>query len=286
MNYKKIILLSALTLFVSCSSTPKKTDEIVYHKPVFKETAQEKTMEKEYLELGIDKEILPQPIKAREVVREKTVNGTKFIEVYDPLEPLNRRIYYFNYYLDKFILIPAVNTYEFLVPDVAQKGVSNFFSNLQEISTFLNSLLQFKGKKATISLARFAINSTFGILGVFDVASAMELPKTYEDFGLTMAKYGVGDGAYLVLPGFGPSNLRDATGLGLGTLTLAEVNPYNDPVGVNVNNWGVAGLSGINKRKEQKSFRYYGTGSPFEYEYVRFIYTKYRETLVNKGRGE
>lgn len=286
MNYKKIILLSAFVLFAGCTSTPKKTEEMKYHKPVFQETEQEKIMQKEYLQLGIDKEILAQPIESREIVKRKVVNGTKFIEIYDPLEPLNRRIYYFNYYLDKYVLIPAVNTYEFITPDLVQKGVNNFFSNLQGVSTFLNSLLQFKGKKATITLARFAINSTFGILGVFDVASALELPKTYEDFGLTMAKYGVGDGAYLILPGFGPSNLRDATGLGLGALTLAETNPYNSATGVDINNWGVVGLGGVNQRKKQKSFRYYGTGSPFEYEYVRFIYTTYRNTLVSKGRGE
>lgn len=286
MNYKKIGFLILLLSFMGCSSTPKKTKEMVYHKPVFKETEQEKIMQKEYLQLGIDKEVLPQPIKSREIVRKKIVNGTKFIEVYDPLEPLNRRIYYFNYYLDKYLLIPAVDAYEYVTPNLVQEGVSNFFTNLEGISTFINSLLQFKGKKATITLARFAINSTFGILGLFDVASALELPKTYEDFGLTMAKYGVGDGAYLVLPALGPSNLRDATGLGLGKLTLAETNPYNSTTGVDINNLGVVGLGGINQRKEQKSFRYYGTGSPFEYEYVRFIYTTYRNTLVSKGRGE
>ena len=85
----------------------------------------------------------------------------------------------------------------------------------------------------------------------------------------------------MVLPGFGPSNLRDTTGKAAGILTVAEINPYDNPVGVDVTHPGVSGVSVINTRQENKNFRYYGTGSPFEYEYVRYFYTKYRETLVD-----
>ncbi|MBC2851659.1 VacJ family lipoprotein [Cetobacterium sp. 8H] len=291
MNYKKIMILSSLLLLVGCSSIEKKEDiklvETHNNSKMIEEVA---VKNKEYLKLDLGKEIVPQPVIGdNEVVRKKEINGTKFIEVYDPLEPLNRRIYYFNYYLDKFVLIPAVNVYEFIAPTVVQKGVSNFFSNLQEINTFVNSLLQLEGRKATITLARFGINSTIGILGLFDVATKLELPKTYEDFGLTLAKYGIGNGPYLVLPGFGPSNLRDTTGKAVGMVTIAEVDPYN-PVDVNVDDWGIRTANVINARKETKKFRYYGTGSPFEYEYVRYFYTKYRDTLIDvndvNGRGE
>lgn len=282
MNYKKVMLIISCFFVVGCSSLKKKSD--VSYENSERRNINEKVYikKKEYLKLSDGKEIVQTPETWNGEVREyREINGTKFIEIYDPLEPLNRRVYYFNYYLDKYILIPAVNTYEYITPEFVQKGVSNFFGNLQEINTFLNSLLQFEGKKATITLARFGINSTFGVLGLFDVASALELPKTYEDFGLTLGKYGIGNGPYLVLPGFGPSNLRDTTGKAAGILTVAEINPYDNPVGVDVTHPGVSGISVINTRQENKNFRYYGTGSPFEYEYVRYFYTKYRETLVD-----
>ncbi|MGL4357498.1 MlaA family lipoprotein [Cetobacterium sp.] len=282
MSCKKIVLILSCLFVVGCSAVKKNSD--ISEPKAERRSINEKVhlQEKEYLKLSDGKEIIQGPeVFNSEVVEYTEINGTKFIEVYDPLEPLNRRVYYFNYYLDKYVLIPAVNTYEYITPTFVQKGVSNFFSNLQEINTFLNSLLQFEGKKATITLARFGINSTFGVLGLFDVASALELPKTYEDFGLTLAKYGVGNGPYLVLPGFGPSNLRDTTGKAAGILTVAEINPYDNPVGVDVRHPAVSGMSSINARQENKNFRYYGTGSPFEYEYVRYFYTKYRDTLVD-----
>ncbi len=284
-------LIVSFALLIGCSSTEKKLDttqkESRKNSGIIEKVA---VKNKEYLKLDLGKEVVPQPIiSTGEVIQKKEVNGTKFIEVYDPLEPLNRRIYYFNYYLDKYVLIPAVNVYEFIAPNMVQKGVSNFFSNLQDISTFINSLLQLEGRKATITLARFGINTIVGVLGLFDVATRMELPKTYEDFGLTFAKYGVGNGPYLVLPGFGPSNLRDTTGKSIGAATIYNIDPY-DSVGVDVNNWGVAAVDAVNIRKETKKFRYYGTGSPFEYEYVRYFYTKYRDTLIGindvNGRGE
>lgn len=294
MNYKKLSLMISCLFFISCTSLKMKND--VSEKGLEKkESVNQHTHLKstEYLKLGTGKEIIYEPEEIRsEVVEKKEINGTKFIEVYDPLEPLNRRIYYFNYYLDKYVLIPAVNTYEFIAPKFVQKGVSNFFSNLQEINTFINSILQFEGRKATITFVRFGINSTIGILGLFDVASALELPKTYEDFGLTLAKYGIGNGPYLVLPGFGPSNFRDTAGKAVGIASVSEINPYDQPIGFDVNNLGVTTMGAVNTRKENQNFRYYGTGSPFEYEYVRYFYTKYRDTLIDvndvkvKGRGE
>ncbi|MDX8335383.1 MULTISPECIES: MlaA family lipoprotein [Cetobacterium] len=294
MNYKIAIATLSCLFFIGCSSLKKETTssnkDLVVKENVEKNSSLV-DKKKEYLNLSNGKEVVYNPQNsANEVVEEKEINGTKFIEVYDPLEPLNRRIYYFNYYLDKYLLIPAVNTYEFIAPTVVQKGVSNFFSNLQEINTFINSVLQFEGRKATITLVRFGINSTIGILGLFDVATALELPKTYEDFGLTLAKYGVGNGPYLVLPGFGPSNLRDTTGKAVGIASVSEINPYDSPIGFDINNPGVTATSVVNERKQKKNFRYYGTGSPFEYEYVRYFYTKYRDTLINVNdineRGE
>lgn len=275
-NFNKILFIFIILLsFNACTTVEKKTELKKFEK-------NEKytfNLEKEYGKIEKRENVS----EIGTIYRLDNADGTQFLEVYDPLEPLNRRIYYFNYYLDKYLLIPTVTAYETVTPNFMQKGVSNFFSNLQEISTFINSLLQFEGRKATIAFTRFGINSTLGILGLFDVASALELPKVYEDFGLTLAKYGVGNGPYLVLPGFGPSSLRDSVGMGVGAYTLYEINPYDSTFGVDINRWDVTGLKGIDTRKKVKTFRYYGTGSPFEYEYVRFIYTKYRTLLNEKG---
>ncbi|MGL5797873.1 MAG: MlaA family lipoprotein [Cetobacterium sp.] len=282
MNYKKILLCISCTFIVGCTSIESESNKkISQEQSTHKINKKIELSKKSFLALSNGKEMSYTPETSNnETLEYKDVDGTKFIEVYDPLEPMNRRIYYFNYYLDKYVLIPTVNTYDYLTPKIVQKRVSKFFSNLQEINTFLNSILQLEGKKATITLVRFGINSTIGVLGLFDVATSLDLPKNYEDFGLTLAKYGIGNGPYLVLPGFGPSNLRDTTGKAVGAMTLYEVNPYDLPIGLDITHPGVSTLNLIDIRKTNKNFRYYGTGSPFEYEYVRYFYTKYREALI------
>ena len=144
-------------------------------------------------------------------------NSFEYFEVYDPLEPINRRIYYFNYQFDKYIFLPSVRFYRAITPELLRKGVKNFFNNTQNISTTGNSLLQLKIKKAMRAIGRFTMNSAVGVGGFVDVASDMGMPKPYEDFGLTLAHYGVRKGPYLVLPILGPSSLRDAFGTGVDT---------------------------------------------------------------------
>lgn len=132
---------------------------------------------------------------------------------HDPLEGFNRAMYTFNDKLDKYVLKPLAKGYRAAAPAPVRKSVSNFFSNLHEPMVMLNNLLQGKPGQAASDLGRFASNSTIGILGLFDVASRMGLEKHNEDFGQTLAVWGVGDGPYLVLPFFGPSNMRDAPAL-------------------------------------------------------------------------
>lgn len=211
-------------------------------------------------------------------ITEQDKKDTEFLNIYDPWEPFNRRMYYFNYYLDKYLLIPVVNTYDFIAPTPVQKGVKNFFENFGNVGTFINSVLQFKLGKALVTAVRFGVNSTVGVLGIFDVATNIGLPKTYEDFGLTLAYYGIGNGPYLVLPGFGPSSLRDTTGKVMGFATTAKLDLYH-PLDFKVDDPTGTTLNVINQRKNNISFRYYGTGSPFEYEYVRFFYITYRDIL-------
>ncbi len=140
----------------------------------------------------------------------------------DPLEGYNRAIYRFNETLDGVLLKPLATAYHAL-PDPVEKGVGNFFSNLGDPLNALNNLLQLKLDAAANDVMRFVINSTFGIAGIFDVASEAQMPKSDEDFGQTLAVWGVESGPYTVLPFFGPSTLRDAVGLGVDKLVFAEV---------------------------------------------------------------
>ena len=200
----------------------------------------------------------------------------------DPWENFNRRMYYLNYNIDKYAFIPIVRTYKFITPVFFQNRVTNFFRNLKGINTTANSLVQFKGRKAMRAIARFTINTVFGLGGTFDVASKMGMPKPYEDFGLTLAHYGVGRGPYLILPLFGPSYLRDTFGMGAEILITKQADPYRHMELFKVN--GVPGtiLNGID-RKSNTKFEFYGTSSPFEYEYVRFLWSRYRKLQEETG---
>tara|TARA_B100000965_G_scaffold156846_1_gene130701 strand:+ start:3714 stop:4430 length:717 start_codon:yes stop_codon:yes gene_type:complete len=129
-------------------------------------------------------------------------------EVSDPFENLNRKTFEFNEKMDEKIAKPIAQTYSQLPPKI-KKGVSNFFDNLEEVDTFVNQLLQGKPKESINDLTRFLINTTIGLGGFIDVASKMGLERHEEDFGQTLAVWGVGQGPYIMLPILGPSTLRD-----------------------------------------------------------------------------
>ena len=131
----------------------------------------------------------------------------------DPFESFNRSMFAFNEGVDKYAFKPAAKGYNFIMPDIASKGVSNFFSNVDDIVVFFNQLLQFKIAAAVATSARIVFNTTFGLLGLIDVASEMDLYKHNEDFGQTLAVWGVPSGPYLVLPFIGPMTVRDTAGL-------------------------------------------------------------------------
>lgn len=130
----------------------------------------------------------------------------------DPLEPLNRGIYKFNDGADALLIKPAGQFYSLIVPEWIRTGVSNFFSNLNDVIVVVNDVLQFKVSQAGSDVARFAINTTVGVLGLFDIATGWGFEKHDEDFGQTLGYWGIGDGPYVVLPILGPSNARDAVG--------------------------------------------------------------------------
>ena len=131
----------------------------------------------------------------------------------DPLEPINRGIYKFNDTVDKAVVKPVAKGYQAVMPTFAKSMISNFFSNLDDIDVTANDLLQFKLAQGFSDGMRFLVNSTIGVFGLIDVASAGDLKKHNQDFGLTLGKWGIGNGPYLVLPILGPSTLRDTVGL-------------------------------------------------------------------------
>lgn len=137
----------------------------------------------------------------------------------DPLEGFNRTMYGFNKAADKIILKPVAKAYSYTVPKPAKKSVGNFFGNLSEPLNIVNNALQGKGNRALDSTYRFAINSTVGLLGLFDVAKHYNIEPAKEDLGQTLAAWGVKPGPYLMLPLLGPTNFRD--GIGRVTQTVA-----------------------------------------------------------------
>jgi phospholipid-binding lipoprotein MlaA len=193
----------------------------------------------------------------------------------DPLEPLNRGIYQFNDTLDKAILKPVAQGYAKVVPAPAQTVVHNFFSNLEDIAVTFNDLLQLKFAQAASDGSRVLINSTFGVLGLFNVADKLE--KHHEDFGQTLGYWGVGNGAYLMLPLLGPSTVRD----GLGS--LVDVHPLNQIKPANARNQSmvlsaVKGRAGLLQQEQVMDDAIID-----RYAFIRDAYLQHRESQVYDG---
>lgn len=141
----------------------------------------------------------------------------------DPLEPMNRVVFRINDTIDQTIAKPVAKGYQKITPHPLRTAISNFFSNLGDLTTLANELLQLKITDATSDLMRFTMNTTFGLGGLIDFATLARLPKHHQDFGLTLGHWGVPPGPYLVLPVFGPSTLRDSAGL----IVDVRFNPLN-----------------------------------------------------------
>ena len=207
----------------------------------------------------------------------------------DSLEPFNRRMYAFNTQIDKKIVYPASRIYAAVVPKPIRKGISNFYSNFSEIPTFVNSVLQLKPGKAVNALGRFVVNSTVGVLGVADVAKNMGMKRDPETMGDTLGHYGVKTGSFLVLPVLGPSDLRDAVGAGIDSISegavrrMAEEKLFFDTGVFDKNIYGFTKpvVTGLNA-SSMIGMRYGDLNSPFEYDLVKAIYYNYRKIQVIK----
>jgi phospholipid-binding lipoprotein MlaA len=131
----------------------------------------------------------------------------------DPLEGVNRAVFAFNDGADKYVFTPVAKGYRFVLPGFLRTGISNFFSNLEDVWVSVNDVLQGKFQQGSEDFVRVIFNSTFGIAGIFDFASDVGMPKHNEDFGQTLGAWGVESGPYLVIPFIGPSTFRDGFGL-------------------------------------------------------------------------
>jgi phospholipid-binding lipoprotein MlaA len=193
---------------------------------------------------------------------------------YDPWERANRFTYRFNARFDEAVFLPMANAYR-RVPAPLRSGVHNFFGNLAEVDGVINGALQCRLKLSARSLGRFVINSTIGIGGLFDVAKKLKLAGAPTGFSATLARWGMHPGPYLVIPFLGPSTLRDGIGF-FGDYAMSYVINVADLYRGDVS-WGLVGVNALDQRANV-NFRYYSTGSPFEYEMVRFLYV--RKTLI------
>lgn len=133
----------------------------------------------------------------------------------DPIEPFNRGVQRFNDGVDEAFLKPVATVYRDVTPDLVRTGVNNFFSNLRDLWSSVNAALQLRPREATENFLRFSVNTFWGIGGLLDIASEMQIERTTLDFGQTLGRWGVPSGPYLVLPFMGPSTLRDTVGMGV-----------------------------------------------------------------------
>ena len=163
----------------------------------------------------------------------------------DPLESMNRSIFSFNEGLDKAVLKPVATAYQTVTPRVARQGVTNFFDNLGDAWSFVNNALQGQGEGAYNSMVRFTVNSVLGIGGLFDIASEAGILRHKQDFGQTLGRWGVSTGPYLVLPFWGPSTLRDAS----GQIVDAYGYPANNIDNIRLRN-SLYGLRVVNTRAD------------------------------------
>ena len=175
-------------------------------------------------------------------------------EEYDPWEPMNTGIFEFNRQMDRFVLKPVAQGYNFVVPDLVQVGVSNFFYNLRFGPRFLNNVFQGKVKGAGIEVGRFLINSTVGIAGFFDVAKKIDLVTPEEDLGQTLGFYGVKPGPYLVVPFLPPFTVRDFAGY-VGDIFLNPINWLVVPI------IEVDGVPSVIEHKNRMTSSFIQTGS-------------------------
>ena len=209
---------------------------------------------------------------------------TGAIDERDPIEGFNRTMYSFNQGMDKVLFNPVAKFYQAITPDFIEKGISNIFNNIDDISIIANDILQLKIGQAYMDIARFVFNSTLGFAGFRDVASQMGLEKHDEDFGQTLAVWGVGAGPYIVAPIFGPTTLRDATSLVVDDVLLNPVAYLNNNDALKA---GILTLNYIDIKADLLTTNeLIDEAALDQYEFTKNAYFSKRESQINDGRLE
>ena len=196
---------------------------------------------------------------------------------------MNRVIFSFNEVIDDNILEPVAEGYRFITPDPVEDSVSNFFNNLGEINTIVNSALQMKLDKTISSTSRFVINSSVGIFGLFDVATSLGIQRHREDFGQTLGFYGFSPGPYLVLPFFGPSSFRDAPGFYVDVMIEKDISPIHTELH-HEERQVLQTLDIVDTRARLlRATKILDTAAKDKYIFIRESYLQKRESQVNDG---
>ena len=210
-----------------------------------------------------------------------TTQQTERVAKIDPFESINRAVFTFNENADEYVIKPAAEAYQFVLPEFVRTGVTNFFSNIGDIFVAVNNLLQGKPGNAANDIGRFLVNSTIGILGLFDVATDAGLEKNKEDFGQTLGVWGVPSGPYVVLPLFGPSSVRDTAGLAVDLKTdfILNSNQLNHDQKV-----GSTVLRVVNQRANLLNASQLLEDAAFDkYSFLRDSYLQRRHNQVHDG---
>lgn len=197
----------------------------------------------------------------------------------DPLEPYNRAMFKFNTDFDNAFFKPVAKGYKYVTPEPVDRGITNFFNNIDDLTSAINNLLQFKLSRFGSDVGRLAVNSTVGLLGVLDVATNMGLPSYKEDFGQTLGYWGFGPGPYFVLPFLGPSTIRDTIGLA-GDI---YVDPFIN-LGEREIYWGAVALRLIDRRADLlQSSDILEEAAVDPYSFLRDAYLQRRRYKVYDG---
>jgi len=200
----------------------------------------------------------------------------------DPYESYNRSMNSFNVGLDNSVIKPVAETYRDFTPSPVKSGINNFFANLSDIGVIANDLMQFKLIQSAEDLTRFVFNSTFGILGLFDVATPMGLPKHTEDFGQTLAVWGYTDSAYFILPviGLAGGTVRDSIGIGVD---IYYFNPLFQDADIGIY-WGAIILKNIDLRANLlNASKVLEQAALDPYVFKREAYLSRRKSLIHDG---
>jgi phospholipid-binding lipoprotein MlaA len=198
----------------------------------------------------------------------------------DPLEPWNRSMYEVHQVVDGNVVKPLAEAYVKVTPELIRTGVSNFFGNLDDLFTGINNVLEGNGQQAGDDFGRVLLNSTFGILGIFDLGSMMGIQKDHKDFGITFGKWGFPQGPYLFVPLFGPTTVRDGT----GTLVRLFIGPVGYIQDVPLRN-SIYGVGYVDARAQALSAEsVLDTAALDRYRFLRNAYLKNRQYQVYDGK--